>query len=232
LVVQGIYIYKDLRTIKVRGGRNQVDFKAIEYIGGAIMEEKKSKNEMLTGSEAEKNRSHMKATLDVFMEEFIKETDRASVILAAAMIEQELETVLKTTFVPIPTGEDNLFNGPNAPLASFSAKIDVAFRIGVISQKLCRDLHLIRRIRNDFAHNVTGCRFESSSVRSRVLALIRSSGMVDRGFAKWANTPREEFQMTASWMLWHLSTLSKTCSSMTSPTLEFGYTTVMNEETS
>lgn len=197
------------------------------------MDEVKSTSVPSTGGEeAEKKRSHMEATLDVFIAEFQKETDRASVILSAAMLEQELETVLKATFVPIPSGDDNLFSSPNAPLASFSAKIDISFRVGMISQKLCRDLHLIRKIRNDFAHNVTGCSFESSSVRSRVLELIRSTGMVDRGYTKQADTPRGQFQLTVSWMLWHLGVLAGKSSSIESPPLEFGYTTVFKEKTS
>src|SRR2546423_1294633 len=103
---------------------------------------------------------------NVFDEEFAKETDRASVILATAMLDQALETLLRAYLVPTDSTDDKLLDGAYAPLSSFSARIDMTYRIGLISGRLCRDLHIIRRIRNEFAHNVTGCEFAASSVRN------------------------------------------------------------------
>jgi hypothetical protein len=144
---------------------------------------------------------------DYFSEHFGKESDRAAVILAAAMLEHALEVLLKSRLVPSPTQGDSLFEGAYAPLASFSAKIDVAFRIGLIAPAFARDLHLIRKIRNDFAHNVTGCTFDDAVVRGRVVELVRSQGIVDDNKEvrnKMVPGPRGDFEMTISWMLWSL----------------------------
>lgn len=84
---------------------------------------------------------------NVFRAEFEKESDRASVILSVAMLDRALETILKTRLVPIGSPDDDLLDGAYVPLASFSARIDLAHRIGLISTIFCRDLHIIRKIR-------------------------------------------------------------------------------------
>ena len=124
--------------------------------------------------------SHASKWDDLFRKEFEKETDRASVILSCAMIEGTLETMIKSRLVPSPTAEDNLFDTPYAPISNFRAKIELAYRIGLISSNLCRDLNIIRRIRNDFAHNIEGCSFEDLDVRNRITELMRSSGIADK----------------------------------------------------
>lgn len=151
--------------------------------------------------------SHRAYWNSFFQAEVGKESPRASVILAAAMLEQALEALLRAHLVPMASQSDPLFDGPYAPLGSFSAKIDVAFRIGVVPSRFTRDLHLVRKIRNDFAHNVTGCTFDDAVVRSRVLELTRSQGVVEASpkvRAAYPDGPAGDFQMSVSWMLWFL----------------------------
>ncbi|MHB1142755.1 MAG: MltR family transcriptional regulator [Sulfuricaulis sp.] len=114
--------------------------------------------------------------LDILVREFQGESDRACVILSATLLDTALEALLRARLVPNATSTDSLLDGSNAPLASFSARIDMAYRLGLISAQFARDLHIIRRIRNDFAHNISGCTFEDTSVRDRVMALSQSSG--------------------------------------------------------
>lgn len=170
----------------------------------------------------------------LFHNQFPKETDRAAVILSTAMLEQSLETLLKSRLVPLPDGDDKLFDGPYAPLASFSAKIDMAYRMGLISVNLCRDLHLIRKIRNDFAHDVSNCSFEDVKTKERIIQLIRSSDICNKvpeirakGFPAG---PRGDFQISVSWILWSLdSSVEKMDAIMPKP-LEFGYNKNMTEK--
>ena len=58
-----------------------------------------------------------------------------------------------TTAMPNLSGgvQSKLFEGYGA-LATLSAKIDLAYAMGLINQDLRRDLHVIREIRNAFAH--------------------------------------------------------------------------------
>jgi hypothetical protein len=158
--------------------------------------------------------------------EFEKESDRAAVILTASLFDHAITQLLRITFVPAPVSEDQLFDSPNAPLASFSAKINMAYRIGLISKQFCRDLHLIRAIRNNFAHNVSGCTFENASVRSRVLELAKSSGIIDRSpkiRAGFPNGPRGDFLMCSSWMLYSLNKDIEESAPMKEAFEEWGY---------
>ena len=84
---------------------------------------------------------------------------------------------MKSLFVSISASQDELFDVPYAPLSSFSAKISIAHRLGIFPTSFTRALHLVRKIRNDFAHDVAGCSFEDVSVRSRVLELSKSIGL-------------------------------------------------------
>jgi len=48
----------------------------------------------------------------------------------------------------------SLVEGGSAPLVSFSARITTCYALGLIRKIEHDDLHQIRRIRNDFAHNI------------------------------------------------------------------------------
>jgi hypothetical protein len=143
----------------------------------------------------------------LFRVEFGKETDRAAVILSVAMLDQVLETILRSHLCATDSSNDELFEGPTAPLSTFSARINMCHRLGLISARLCRDLHIIRRIRNEFAHNITGCTFETPGVRNRIVELVRSSGVCENlGLIRRSapDGPKGEFQLTVSMFLTYL----------------------------
>lgn len=107
-----------------------------------------------------------------FMTEFLRESDRAAVVLAAAKLDTQLYQVLQHALLPCSTGEDELL-GPDRPLGTFSARISVSHRLGLIDARLARALHLIRKIRNDFAHELSAATLASGPNRNRVRDLIR-----------------------------------------------------------
>src|SRR5262249_3226752 len=93
------------------------------------------------------------------------ESARAKVILSACYLEE-----LTLQFVSILLKEcsdktDALFDGPTAPLSSFSSRIEMLWRMGAIDDKLKESLHLIRRIRNQFAHRIRDCSFDDQKIR-------------------------------------------------------------------
>ena len=106
-----------------------------------------------------------------FIAEFRSETDRAAVILGAARLDLILYQLLVKFLLPNPTSTDELFES-EGPLSSLSAKINLASRLGLIDHDLARALHLIRKIRNSFAHETTGCKLESGAHKDRVKELI------------------------------------------------------------
>lgn len=164
---------------------------------------------------------------DVLNREFAGETDRAAVIVGAALLDDALDTLLRARLAPIVSGEDSLFDGAYAPVANFSARIDLAYRIGVVSAKMTRDLHLVRKVRNSFAHDITGCSFEDASVRSRVLELMRSHGYADRfpgTRALFPKGPRGDFQLSVSLMQWALRSKLRYVAAVEPMSAEFPYT--------
>ncbi len=92
------------------------------------------------------------------------ESDRAAAILAAAAIDQRLTRLLYKLFGPEASQSTSLFR-PDDPLGSLSAKIEVAFRTGIIGTDLHREFHLIRKLRNKFAHSEELLSFEKSPIR-------------------------------------------------------------------
>jgi hypothetical protein len=142
---------------------------------------------------------------NLFDSEFTKESDRAAVILSASILDNALLSLLEIYLSAVNGSEDRLLKGQNAPLSDFSSRIDMTNRLGLISNKFCRDLHLIRKIRNEFAHNIEGCTFEKSSTKSRILALIKSSDFIEYNKdirENFPRGPRGDFQNIVSVMLW------------------------------
>ncbi|TCK18568.1 hypothetical protein DFR30_1847 [Thiogranum longum] len=119
-----------------------------------------------------KNKSHHlgKENWKSFFEEFMAESDRAAVVLGAAKLDLLLYQILERYLTPCPTGKDELLDG-DSPLSTYSSKINLCFRLGLIDSQLSRTLHLVRRIRNNFAHEVSGCDLTSGAHKDRVREL-------------------------------------------------------------
>jgi hypothetical protein len=76
--------------------------------------------------------------------------DRTMAIMMGAFVENRLEYLLQFHLVNKLT---SLFEYPNI-LATFDAKIDISFVIGIIGQTTYDNLKLIKKIRNTFAHSL------------------------------------------------------------------------------
>ncbi|MGE3465317.1 MAG: hypothetical protein AB7J13_00150 [Pyrinomonadaceae bacterium] len=118
--------------------------------------------------------------IKMLREEWSSGSDRSCVIVVASIIDELLGQLVRARLAPNPSSTDTLFDGPNAHLASFSARIDLAYRIGIISSKLCRDLHVIRRLRNRFAHSIESCTFADTGCKDQVEELMRSLQLRNR----------------------------------------------------
>jgi hypothetical protein len=80
------------------------------------------------------------------------ESERGMTVLVAAELDRVLKVVLKSYLAPGKARED-LFGGGSPPIETFSAKINLARALHLIREDEYELLHLIRRIRNQFAHN-------------------------------------------------------------------------------
>src|SRR5690606_10585365 len=61
---------------------------------------------------------------------------------------------------------------PNGPLSSLSSRISACRLMGLITESEKNDLNLIRRVRNKFAHQEHGLKFEDDPISSMCSSLI------------------------------------------------------------
>ena len=109
--------------------------------------------------------------LKEFVDEFKTESDRAAVLLGSAKIDALLYQILDQFLKPTVGSRDDLLDSDGA-LGTFSAKINIVYRLRLLDDKFCRALHLIRKIRNTFAHEVKAGSLNEGAHSSRVIELI------------------------------------------------------------
>lgn len=88
-----------------------------------------------------------------FLEDFNKETERGAALAAAAMVDDQLAKTIEAFLIP-NKGSTALLEGFNAPLGTFAARIAAAFALGLINEREYRECELIRKVRNEFAHQI------------------------------------------------------------------------------
>lgn len=113
-----------------------------------------------------------------------EETDRGCVLMAAAYIDFELEKLIRAHVVDDKAVVQDLFTN-NGPLGTFSSRINLAYSLGLIPKDIKIDLHILRKIRNEFAHVPKKFGFDKDEIKSRCEALKFASPI--------AKNPRERF---------------------------------------
>lgn len=114
------------------------------------------------------------------------ESDRATALMAAAFLEDYLSKLISCFMVKDPSASKELFSH-NGPLGTFSAKIDMAYMLALISPTVRKDLHLLRKIRNEFAHTAKPLEFAEHRIKSRCEELKCT------GLAPKEDNPRTKF---------------------------------------
>ena len=94
-----------------------------------------------------------------------EESDRAAAILAAADFEDWLAERITSKFVDLDQDLHNSLLGTYGPLSSFSAKVDIAFALGLYDQNIHKGLHTVRKIRNKFAHLSKPIKFHDNAIK-------------------------------------------------------------------
>lgn len=104
-----------------------------------------------------KDVEHWLKDLEILQDELENSSsDRSCVIVAAAYIDELLGYIFKL-FLSSPSSEKEdkeLFSG-YGPLSTFSSKIVLSYRLGLISNYEYKTLQIIRKIRNSFAHDIS-----------------------------------------------------------------------------
>jgi hypothetical protein len=150
-----------------------------------------------------------------------KGSDRAAAIVAVAFLESQLRVILELHFRKDTAVTGRFFRYPG-PLSTFAAKIDMAYLIDLFDKETRRELHTIRDIRNEFAHQLGKRDFEQHRIRDltgnlqltydRPISMRGSDGILIPVLSfrpgKEADAPvtgRERFVDSCKW---HIATLA------------------------
>lgn len=96
-----------------------------------------------------------------FRRSLTSESDRGVALATAAYLDVEIAAMLERAVLDAKPVKERFF-GKDGAAGRFSARIDLAYLLGLIGKKSHADLHLIRKIRNEFAHNPDALRFAES----------------------------------------------------------------------
>lgn len=166
-----------------------------------------------------------------FLAELTSQTDRGAALVAAAFLDDSLAAMLRASFVAEPTQVEKLL-GPDRPISTFSARINLAYCMAKITKDVRDDLNKIREIRNTFAHHHQPLTFESQPIRdqcrdfrvvSTVLAGVQSKFTPEKEPA--AVSPRNMFisgSLASFLVIYLLTRRTGHASTVGTPDLAFG----------
>lgn len=98
--------------------------------------------------------------------------DRSEAIVAGALLENCLEFSIKQHLIRNDVLFSSFFKG-TGPLATFAAKIDMAVLLGILTEDQADSFNTVRKVRNDFAHNVRPLDFSSQRINALCNNLMR-----------------------------------------------------------
>jgi DNA-binding MltR family transcriptional regulator len=96
-----------------------------------------------------------------------QETDRGCALMAAEYLANELNEALRRLFVDDPGACESVLEDPNGALGKLSSRIDCAYLLGLIGPIARREMHLVRKIRNEFAHSYKPLTFSDQNIANR-----------------------------------------------------------------
>lgn len=81
-----------------------------------------------------------------------KESPRGAVLVACSFLDELLRKIIDA-FLIEDSDRNLLLDTFNAPIGTFSARIKIAHCLGLISDEERNDCDILRKIRNEYAHN-------------------------------------------------------------------------------
>jgi len=122
--------------------------------------------------------------------EFSNESDRAAALVAAALLDENLESLLRAFMV---SDHDDVERLLGTSLQSLGARLRACYCLGLISQDEAADLRIVKEVRNHFAHNLHVSFDDPTVVRS-----CRRLRMIHRVLPEGVEpSPRRALEQTA-----------------------------------
>lgn len=98
-------------------------------------------------------------------------SDRSCAVLAGAILDDLLKSLLQRYLLPPAKKKDDRLLGRSGFIDSFSARIELAHRLNLIKEHMRKALDWVRDIRNEAAHE-TDFTFDSDSKKDRVTNIV------------------------------------------------------------
>lgn len=105
--------------------------------------------------------------LSTFLDSFYKETDRGSAMMAGAVIDDVLKEIIENFLIESKESQQ-LLDGFNAPLGTFSSRALAAYSLGLIEDYEFKEIEIIRKIRNQFGHTWNETTFASPKIKKEI----------------------------------------------------------------
>lgn len=121
------------------------------------------------------------AELAAIVGEIREQTDRGAAILAASILSTYLERAILTKLTPTSNRRrEKLFRG-FGPLSNLSARIEIAYSLGLFDEPTYNRLNAIKEIRNEFAHSIEPMTFETDAIKklSKKLIFVTNPPILD-----------------------------------------------------
>ncbi len=117
-------------------------------------------------------------SIELLQSEISSISDRACAIVCSAYLDDLLESIIFSFLTNASATQNRQLTSQNGPLSTFSSKIVLAYRLGLISKKEFDDLNLVRKIRNLFAHDLNSNSFDCECIKSLLSDNIPNEGML------------------------------------------------------
>lgn len=116
---------------------------------------------------------------ELLTKEFEESSDRSVAIVSAAFLDEVLKRLLINFFLDNDDHDKRIFTG-NGFLSTFSAKINLSYRLGLISKHEYELINKIRDIRNTFAHQLSDISFKTQSITDKCKNLRLEKNLTPR----------------------------------------------------
>ena len=101
----------------------------------------------------------------------LDDLDERGLVLSLAAFAEEALGLLLRAFLIQGEATNRLIDGFNAPLGTFSARVKMAYALGLIAEDQYADLEHLRKIRNEFAHSWKLISFSEPRIAAHIAAL-------------------------------------------------------------
>ena len=112
----------------------------------------------------QRRRVHTDEQITVFLTELESQTDRGAALIAAAVLDEILESFITARLLDVGRDHHDALFGRGKPLDSFSAKIELGYQLGLYTNAARTQLEMIREVRNKFAHRIEPLQFDHPTI--------------------------------------------------------------------